>query len=165
MSKGGQLRIPCVMTWSHTDQWMTNSLFTTIYLYMETELSYFFLQQDILQKLHKGHQGIVKTQLRARKSVWWPGMSKQIKSFIQNCNTCCKSFSTQTELLIPAELPIWPWQKLGSDLFEYKGATYILVVNCFSCFVEFSSSFQLQYLSQYHSSSEDNFPIMEFQRC
>jgi len=63
------------------------------------------LQQEILQKLHEGHPGIVKTQLRARASVWWPGVSKQIQHFIQNCNTCCKSFQTQTEPLIPTELP------------------------------------------------------------
>ena len=42
----------------------------------------------------------------------------------------------QTEPLIPTELPRRPWQKLGSDLFEYKGATYILVVDYFSCYVE-----------------------------
>jgi len=90
------------------------------------------LQQEILQKFHEGHQGIVKTQLRAITSVWWPGVSKQIQRFIQNCNTCCKNF----EPLIPTELPSRPWQKLGSDLFEYKGATYILVVDYFSRYVE-----------------------------
>ena len=94
------------------------------------------LQEEILQKLHEGHQGIVKTQLRVRTSVWWPGVSRQIQRFIQNCNTCCKSFQTQTEPLIPTELPSRPWQKLGSDLFEYKGATYILVVDYFSRYVE-----------------------------
>jgi len=94
------------------------------------------LQQEILQKLHEGHQGIVKTQLRARTSVWWPGVSKQIQRFIQNCNTCCKNFQAQIEPLIPTELPSRPWQKLGSDLFEYKGATYILVVDYFSRYVE-----------------------------
>ena len=31
------------------------------------------LREDILEKLHAGHQGIVKTQLRAHTSVWWPG--------------------------------------------------------------------------------------------
>jgi len=94
------------------------------------------LQEDILQKLHEGHQGIVKTQLRARTSVWWPGVTKQIQCFIQKCKTCCKSFPTQTEPLIPTELPNHPWQKLGSDLFEYKGAVYILVVDYFSRYVE-----------------------------
>ena len=29
------------------------------------------LQEDILQHLHQGHQGIVKCKLHARNSVWW----------------------------------------------------------------------------------------------
>ena len=37
---------------------------------------------------------------------------------------------------MPTELPKRPWLKLGSDLFEYKGATYILIVDYFSRFVE-----------------------------
>lgn len=37
---------------------------------------------------------------------------------------------------MPTELPKRPWLKLGSDLFEYKGAMYLLIVDYFSRFVE-----------------------------
>ena len=30
------------------------------------------LRQDILEKLHEGHQGITKYRRRAIDSVWWP---------------------------------------------------------------------------------------------
>ena len=30
------------------------------------------LQRDVLNRIHQGHQGIVKSRLRAKSSVWWP---------------------------------------------------------------------------------------------
>ncbi|CAG7732092.1 unnamed protein product [Allacma fusca] len=37
------------------------------------------LQPEILAKLHAGHMGICKNRARGRDSVWWPGISKQIR--------------------------------------------------------------------------------------
>ena len=94
------------------------------------------LQQDILQRLHQGHQGIVKCKLRARCSVWWPEISKQIDKVIQDCQTCSQNFPNRSEPLIPTQLPERPWQKVGSDLFEIKGKSYLLVIDYFSRYVE-----------------------------
>ena len=48
------------------------------------------LQNDILQKLHSGHQGINKCKRRAAQSVWWPGLNKNLETMVSNCSTCCK---------------------------------------------------------------------------
>ena len=37
------------------------------------------LQTETLSKLHQGHQGIVRCRLRAKISVWWPGLAKQLE--------------------------------------------------------------------------------------
>ena len=40
--------------------------------------------------------------------------------------------------MITSQLPDYPWQKVGSDLFELGGSTFLLVVDYFSRFVEIS---------------------------
>ena len=39
-----------------------------------------YLRQDMLHRIHEGHQGIVKCRERARHSVWWPGLSAQLEA-------------------------------------------------------------------------------------
>lgn len=78
----------------------------------------------------------MKCQNRARTSLWWPGISKQLEQFIQKCPTCCKNFQIVTEPLITTDLPSRPWEKVASDLYELKGSSYILVVDYFSRFIE-----------------------------
>ena len=94
------------------------------------------LQQDILSRIHQGHQGIVKCRLRARTSVWWPGISQDISNMIENCNPCCKNFQIRSEPMISSVLPQHPWEKIGTDLFELKGNSYLLLVDYFSRFIE-----------------------------
>ena len=60
-----------------------------------------------------------------------------------------------TEPLITIEVPSRPWEKVASDLYEFKGTSYILVVDYFSRFIESQNSVQplsptlLLFLSQY----------------
>ena len=60
---------------------------------------------DILDKLHEGHLGINKCREQAKRSVWWPGLSKQLEDMIHNCNVCIKERSNKAEPLIPSVLP------------------------------------------------------------
>ena len=94
------------------------------------------LQRDILERIHEGHQGIVKCRERAKTSVWWPGMSKDIELFIGKCDKCAEFRTNQTEPLIPSELPERPWQKVGTDLFFFKNNNYLLIVDYFSRWIE-----------------------------
>ena len=46
------------------------------------------MRLEILDKIHAGHQGIVKCRERAKNSVWWPGLSKQLKDIMRKCTIC-----------------------------------------------------------------------------
>ena len=94
------------------------------------------LQSDILQKLHRGHQGINKCKRRAALSVWWPGLNKDLENMVSKCQACCKMQCQQVEPLIPTPLPTFPWQKVGVDFFEYRKASYVIVIDYFSRFIE-----------------------------
>ena len=67
----------------------------------------------------------------AKTSVWWPGLSKQIEELIKACPTCEKHKEVRPEPLRPSTTPDYPFQKLGMDLFEWKGQTYLLVCGLF----------------------------------
>ena len=43
------------------------------------------LQQQMLVKLHCGHQGITKCRQIALQSIWWPGINKEIETMISKC--------------------------------------------------------------------------------
>jgi len=94
------------------------------------------MREQTLRKLHTGHQGIERCRLRARSSVWWPGLSKQISDLVKCCPECAKEFTPNKEPLIPTALPEYPWQKVGSDLFTLQGVQYLVVVDYFSRYPE-----------------------------
>ena len=48
------------------------------------------MRLDILDRVHEGHLWIAKCRERAKTSVWLPGLSTQIKSMVENCQTCAR---------------------------------------------------------------------------
>ena len=94
------------------------------------------LRQDVLRCLHKGHQGINKCRDLARQSVWWPGLAAELETLVRNCDICCKHQPPSVQPLIPSTLPDLPWQKVGTDLFEYKQKPYLIIVDYYSRFIE-----------------------------
>ncbi len=81
-----------------------------------------------VEKIHEGHQGIVKCRGRASQTVWWPGLSSQIRELVLRCRECCKERLNAKEPLMPTRLPERPWQRVGADLFS--------LVDYYSHFVE-----------------------------
>jgi acetone carboxylase gamma subunit len=54
------------------------------------------LQRDMLKCLHQGHWGLSKCRDLASESIWWLGISKDIKQMISNCEECQKSRPNQS---------------------------------------------------------------------
>ena len=53
------------------------------------------MREELLERIHTGHQGITKCRERANLSVWRPGISKEIKSKVQLCHFCQENQSSQ----------------------------------------------------------------------
>ena len=69
-------------------------------------------------------------------SVWWPGVIQQITQLVQNCSVCAKESRQGKEPLMMSDLPKYPWQVVGTDLFELNKSNYLLVVDYFSRYPE-----------------------------
>ena len=92
-------------------------------------------RSHILDLLHYGHYGIKHTQDRAKESVFWPGITKDIENKVKDCAICQQNATSQTkETMHSHDVPRGPWIKLGVDLFEHNKKQYLLVVDYFSKF-------------------------------
>ena len=82
-----------------------------------------------------GHYAVYKMNLRARETVYWPGISEDIKVTYQMCEICAKfARNQQKETLQYVETPRARWEQLGLDLFSLRDTHYLLVVDYFSWF-------------------------------
>ena len=94
------------------------------------------MRHDCLETLHAPHLGLQKTLLRAHTSVFWPGMTANIKTQISNCSACHKFWTKQPAETLRNELPTTqPWTCLATDIFEYGSKSYIIVVDQYSKFI------------------------------
>jgi len=97
------------------------------------------LRAEIRSRLHTGHPGIEKTKLRARETVFWPGLDSELTDMISNCPVCIEFQNKQSsEPLIAHEIPSKVWTKLGTDLFELFNKYYLIVVDYTSKYFEIS---------------------------
>ena len=94
------------------------------------------MRPEILRCLHGGHQGITKCRERAKESVWWPGLGKQISNEVQSCKICYKLGCQPVEPLLSTPFPQLPWQKVGTDLFTWNSTKYLLVIDYYSRYIE-----------------------------
>ena len=93
----------------------------------------------MLDLIHESHLGVEKCKTRARVILYWPGISSDITEKVSKCSTCdTYRRRNQREPMISHEIPERPWQKLGTDLCEHKGKTYLVVVNYYSKYIKTS---------------------------
>ena len=81
-----------------------------------------------------GHPGSTRTELTLRQHFYWPGMTKDIRAFVQRCHTCQvkKSCKRSYGHLPERDLPETPWHDVCVDLIgpydlkDSSGAEYTL---------------------------------------
>ena len=85
------------------------------------------MRPEILCQINKSHLGIAKCRQRAREVQFWPGMSLDVEQMVSNCSLCADFAKTQPMVpLKPTVPPSLPWEKIGTDLFEFWGECYLL---------------------------------------
>ena len=95
------------------------------------------LRKKMLARAHEGHQGIAKTKVLMRETMWWPGMSNEIEQMIAGCDVCaCYRHQQCKEPQSSTPSPQLPWERVAVDLFEWQGEHFLLVVDYYSRFPE-----------------------------
>ena len=95
------------------------------------------MQKCVLSKLHDGHQGITKCRERARTSVYWIGLSSDIKNTVESCEHCQKfQKANRKEPLMPIPIPERPWSRIAADLCDFDGIMYLVVIDYYSRYLE-----------------------------
>ena len=91
------------------------------------------LRSRFIDHLVHLHASPAKMISRARKSVWWPLMAKEIEQRWRTCRTCVEnSPSNKPEPVKPREISKYPFQIIHMDLGTYSGNQYLVIVDQFS---------------------------------
>ena len=96
------------------------------------------LQREMLHRLHDdGHFGLNKSRERAQQSVWWPGISTDLKRYVTQCSFCqINSPKQHKEPLVSSPIPARPWSHVAADICHSHGATWLVTVDIFSRYLE-----------------------------
>lgn len=88
------------------------------------------LQQKYITIMHRGHPGLEATKCRAISTVFWPSMNKDITKDVLSCSVCNSTRPhQQKEPLKPHPVPTLPWSIVATDMFEWHGQQYMVLVD------------------------------------
>lgn len=95
------------------------------------------MRLKMLKQLHEPHFGVTKTKKRAKNCMYWPGLDSEIEKMISTCHICqVNANRNQKEPLISHDIPSRPFEKLATDILEFKGKDYLVVVDYYSKWIE-----------------------------
>ncbi len=95
------------------------------------------LRKEMLKRLHASHQGIDKTSRRARQTIYWPGITADIKSTVEACQMCQRYKLSQVKE--PLERDIMPtriFEEVAADFFELNDRHYLAMTDRYSGWLE-----------------------------
>ena len=90
------------------------------------------MRAEMLQYIHKGHQGKERCLLQDRNTVFWPKITYDIQELIERCIICQKHGKSQSIIGTTQELPPFPWHTLATDIFYWKRMDFLIVADVFS---------------------------------
>ena len=92
-------------------------------------------REGTLKILHEGHFYTSKMLLRAKDSVYWPGITNDIETTAERCHVCAiNARSQQKETIKLHPVPEVAWDSLATDIFHVNNKNFIRIVDYYSRF-------------------------------
>ena len=104
------------------------------------------MRPEMLQYIHKGHQGKERCLVRARNTVFWPKMTYNVQQLIEKCIICQEHGKSQPIIGTTQELPPFPWHTHATDMFYWKRMDFLIVADVFS-------KYHSEEIAKFHLSS------------
>ena len=88
-------------------------------------------RHDVLIRLHDAHQGVERTKRRARLSVYWPGIDRDICNVVSSCQSCRQLTASHANepLWVEDDLPTRVFESVSADYFHVAGRTFLVYVD------------------------------------
>ena len=109
------------------------STFDGVVLYKHRIVIPTSLRPHVLSVLHSAHQGVTSMVSRAESTVFWPGITQDIRTRRESCPQCNRMAPSQPNA--PPTImqqPCYPFQLLCADYFHYQGVNYLVLVDRYS---------------------------------
>ena len=91
------------------------------------------LRREVLDALHRAHQGVSGMALRAGERVWWPGITADLQRVRDMCGKCIANTPSQPPAPPkPLPRPKYPFELMAADYFAYGGNSYLVAVDRYS---------------------------------
>ena len=99
------------------------------------------LRKEYIRRLHSSHNGIESTLKLAKDTVFWPGISHEIKDNVSNCQICLEFGNLQHKPPMQSHpIPEYPFEQVSMDIFETtvngKRTNFLILVDHYSDFFE-----------------------------
>ena len=105
------------------------SVFDGVVLFRRKPFIPLGMRKEILETLHRGHQGTTGMLARLSKECWWPKVTLDVEEVRYGCKTCDLVAPSQPKMPpIQPRLPQYPMQYVSSDYFELDGYQYLVII-------------------------------------
>ena len=92
-------------------------------------------RKGIIDALHEPHAGMEKTKRAARQLYYYPEINTDIEKTVNSCDACQKHRASKKEASPVHTVAEKPMEQLSTDLFDYRGEAYAVVVDRFSGYI------------------------------
>ena len=95
------------------------------------------MRPAMLEKIHRTHFGVGSCIRRAKVSLFWPGMTSDIKNKCMSWSLCAQYASqAPKEPLLSHDIPDNPWSVVSQDILMWEGKWHLVTTCHYSDWVE-----------------------------